>query len=127
MDGFNIASAVFRGVDSGVVIEAWSVDSTACECGTTVAEYRGDAATLLTTEHSGLNLLQRLSNISTLARNVVEAAGRRMNIFDTWKTLMLRSLDNLDELIATVADHVLVGTVTYSVPCADLNFEIEPI
>ena len=43
-----------------------------------VAEYRGHAAPMLTSERTALNFLQRLSGIATLTRQFVDAAAGRL-------------------------------------------------
>ena len=92
--GLDIASEVFRQLDPGVVVEARRADGDACEPGTMVAEYRGDAAPLLTAERTALNFLQRLSGIATLTRQFVDAAGGRITVLDTRKTTpLLRALE----------------------------------
>ena len=129
--GLDIASEVFRQLDPGVAVEARRADGDVCEPGTTVAEYRGDAAPLLTAERTALNFLQRLSGIATLTRQFVDAAGGRVTVLDTRKTTpLLRALEKyavragggtnhrggLDEGILIKDNHVrLAGGVQVSV------------
>ena len=129
--GLDIASEVFRQLDPGVAVEARRADGDVCEPGTTVAEYRGDAAPLLTAERTALNFLQRLSGIATLTRQFVDAAGGRITVLDTRKTTpLLRALEKyavragggtnhrggLDEGILIKDNHVrLAGGVQVSV------------
>ena len=129
--GLDIASEVFRQLDPGVVVEVRRADGDVCEPGTMVAEYRGDAAPLLTAERTALNFLQRLSGIATLTRQFVDAAGGRITVLDTRKTTpLLRALEKyavragggtnhrggLDEGILIKDNHVrLAGGVQVSV------------
>jgi nicotinate-nucleotide pyrophosphorylase (carboxylating) len=62
-------------------------DGDRCEPGTVVARLAGPAAALLTAERTALNILQHLSGIATLTRQFVEAAGERLVVLDTRKTL----------------------------------------
>ncbi|MCE9605267.1 MAG: nicotinate-nucleotide diphosphorylase [Planctomycetia bacterium] len=57
--------------------------------GTTLAELRGPARSLLTAERPMLNLLGRLSGIATLTRRYVDAvAGTKARVYDTRKTML---------------------------------------
>ena len=87
--GLDIASEAFRQLDPRVVVDERRKDGDRCEPATVVAEYRGQAAALLTAERTALNFLQRLSGIATLTRQFVEAAGGRLVVLDTRKTTPL--------------------------------------
>ena len=65
--------------------------------GETVARVEGKLRTLLTTERTALNFLQRLSGVATLARRFVQAAeGARCRVLDTRKTTPgMRRLEKL--------------------------------
>lgn len=92
--GLDIASEAFRQLDPGVAISCHHKDGDAVEPGTTVSEYRGHAAGMLTAERTALNFLQRLSGIATLTRQFVDAANGRITVLDTRKTTpMLRALE----------------------------------
>ena len=92
--GLDIASEAFRQMDPAVTVTVHYGDGTSCEPGTVVAEYRGYAAGMLTAERTALNFLQRLSGISTLTRQFVDAAAGRISILDTRKTTpLLRALE----------------------------------
>lgn len=92
--GLDIASEVFRQLDSAVAITISHPDGSSCEPGTVVAEYRGRAAALLTAERTALNFLQRLSGTATLTRQFVDAAAGRIAVLDTRKTTpLLRTLE----------------------------------
>lgn len=92
--GLDIASEAFRQLDPRVAVEVRRRDGDHCEPATVVAEYRGQAAALLTAERTALNFIQRLSGIATLTRQFVEAAGSRVVVLDTRKTTpLLRALE----------------------------------
>jgi nicotinate-nucleotide pyrophosphorylase (carboxylating) len=92
--GLDIASEAFRQLDPGVSVVVHCNESSRCEAGSIVAEYRGQASALLTAERTALNFLQRLSGIATLTRQFVEAAGGRLTVLDTRKTTpLLRALE----------------------------------
>jgi nicotinate-nucleotide pyrophosphorylase (carboxylating) len=92
--GLDIASEAFRQMDPGVSAIIHCKDGEWCEPSTVIAEYRGQAAALLTAERTALNFLQRLSGIATLTRQFVDAAGGEITILDTRKTTpMLRALE----------------------------------
>jgi nicotinate-nucleotide pyrophosphorylase (carboxylating) len=87
--GLEVASEAFRQLDPGVAITVHRNDGDRCEPGTTVAEYRGHAAALLTAERTALNFIQRMSGIATLTRQFVDAAAGRITVLDTRKTTPL--------------------------------------
>ncbi|HEU0204377.1 MAG TPA: carboxylating nicotinate-nucleotide diphosphorylase [Burkholderiaceae bacterium] len=80
--------AVFRSVDSAVVLD-WKVDEGARVAANTVlVDIAGPARALLTAERSALNFLQLLSAVATRTREFVDAvAGTRARIVDTRKTI----------------------------------------
>ena len=87
--GLEIASEAFRQLDPRVVVDVRCQDGDRAEPGTIVAEYRGQAAALLTAERTALNFLQRLSGIATVTRQFVEAAAGQVVVLDTRKTTPL--------------------------------------
>ncbi len=92
--GLDVASEAFRQLDPGVAVQVHAMDGDLCEPGTVVAEYRGNAAALLTAERTALNFIQRLSGIATLTRQFVDAAAGRITVLDTRKTTpLLRVLE----------------------------------
>jgi nicotinate-nucleotide pyrophosphorylase (carboxylating) len=92
--GLDVAAEAFRQLDRAVRINVHRADGTLCEPGTVVAEFRGQAAALLTAERTALNFMQRLSGIATLARKFVDAAAGRIVVLDTRKTTpLLRVLE----------------------------------
>jgi nicotinate-nucleotide pyrophosphorylase (carboxylating) len=91
--GLAIAEGVFAAVDSTIGWTPVRSDGDRCDAGTTVARLRGPARSLLTAERTALNFLQHLSGIATLTREFVDAAGGRLSILDTRKTIpTLRAL-----------------------------------
>ena len=92
--GLEIASEAFRQLDPAVTIAMRCHDGERVEPGTEVAEFKGDAAALLTAERTALNFLQRLSGTATLTRQFVDAAADRIIVLDTRKTTPgLRALE----------------------------------
>lgn len=92
--GLDVACEAFRQLDARIEITVHQPDGTLCEPGTTVAEFRGAAAGLLTAERTALNFMQRLSGTATLTRQFVEAAAGRITVLDTRKTTpLLRDLE----------------------------------
>lgn len=92
--GLDVAAEAFRHLDPSVEVRVQRRDGSMCEPGTTVAEFRGEAAALLSAERTALNFMQRLSGIATLTRQFVEAAAGRIIVLDTRKTTpLLRALE----------------------------------
>jgi len=92
--GLDIASEAFRQLDPQVVVEVRTRDGDHCEPGTIVAEFRGQARSLLTAERTALNFVQRLSGIATCTRQFVDVAADRIVVLDTRKTTpLLRALE----------------------------------
>jgi len=71
--GLPIAKRVFELLDSTIKFEILVEDGDTCERGQKVAEVKGCLATLLTGERVALNLVMRLSGISTLTRQYLGA------------------------------------------------------
>jgi nicotinate-nucleotide pyrophosphorylase (carboxylating) len=91
--GMPVAHAVFVEVDTAIVWRAERKDGDRCEAGSAVARLQGPAASILTAERTALNFLQHLSGIATSTREFVDAAGGRLTILDTRKTVpTLRAL-----------------------------------
>ncbi|MBF0545764.1 MAG: carboxylating nicotinate-nucleotide diphosphorylase [Candidatus Riflebacteria bacterium] len=78
-------------------VEYMCKDGDFASSGTLIAEINGPVGTLLTSERTILNLLQRLSGVATLTRSFVEAIkGSKSQILDTRKTTPgMRSLEKL--------------------------------
>jgi len=87
--GLDLAVEAFRQLDPDVDSTIHRSDGTLCEPGTTVAEFAGTAAGLLTAERTALNFVQRLSGVAALTRQFVDAAAGRIIILDTRKTTPL--------------------------------------
>jgi nicotinate-nucleotide pyrophosphorylase (carboxylating) len=87
VSGLAVAEEVLRQIDPAVVFERTCADGDRCDPGRPLAEVRGPAAALLTGERTALNFLQVLSGIATLTRAFVDAAGGRLTVLDTRKTL----------------------------------------
>ena len=85
--GLDVAREVFLAVDSTVRFEALRSDGDACEAGDRVVSIGGAAAGILVAERTALNFLQHLSGIATRTREFVEAAGGRLKVLDTRKTI----------------------------------------
>jgi nicotinate-nucleotide pyrophosphorylase (carboxylating) len=91
--GLDVVREVFAQVDPAIVFEPESADGDTCPAGTVLARLTGPAAAILTAERTALNFLQHLSGIATRTRAFVDAAGGRVGILDTRKTIpTLRAL-----------------------------------
>jgi nicotinate-nucleotide pyrophosphorylase (carboxylating) len=95
--GLSVANEVFRTLDQNVTFEPKVQDGSRVTKGTVLAELTGNARALLTGERTALNFLGRMSGISTLTRQFVDAvSGTGAVILDTRKTAPgLRTLDKL--------------------------------
>jgi nicotinate-nucleotide pyrophosphorylase (carboxylating) len=92
--GLDVAAEAFRQLDPAVEITVHHRDGFLCDAGTVVAEFRGQAAALLTAERTALNFMQRMSGTATLARSFVDVAAARITVLDTRKTTpLLRVLE----------------------------------
>ncbi len=87
VSGIEAAEAVFSTLDSQQQIEAFVSDGDEVEAGKVIARTSGFADVLLGGERLALNLMQRLSGISTLTKKFVSAIeGTKAQIVDTRKT-----------------------------------------
>jgi nicotinate-nucleotide pyrophosphorylase (carboxylating) len=85
--GGGLCAAVFARVDPSVAATLLAKDGDSLAVGTRVATFTGSASSILAAERTGLNFVQRLSGIATLARAFVDAAaGSPLRIADTRKT-----------------------------------------
>lgn len=93
--GQDVAAAVFRRVDEGLLYEAVKKDGELVRKGEIIALVSGPARALLGGERTALNFLQRMSGIATKTRQYVEAlSSPTTRLVDTRKTLPgWRSLD----------------------------------
>jgi nicotinate-nucleotide pyrophosphorylase (carboxylating) len=107
--GLQIASAFFRKLDDGVVIEMLVRDGERVEAGAVLMRLEGRARAMLTAERSALNTLQHLSGIATLTRRYVDAiAGTGATLLDTRKTIPgLRALDKYAARLGGAENHRL--------------------
>jgi nicotinate-nucleotide pyrophosphorylase (carboxylating) len=86
--GLPFAAEVFRQVDDRVRFEPAIHDGTRVANGTVVAAINGPARGVLTGERVALNLLQQLSGVATLTRQIVDQIGdHKANLLDTRKTV----------------------------------------
>jgi len=86
--GLGVAGAVFRKMDGECEWEEMTRDGLATAPGDVVARVTGNARGVLSAERSALNILQRMSGISTLTSLFVEAVrGTGARIMDTRKTV----------------------------------------
>jgi len=85
--GLPVAREVFRQMDPAIRFDARMADGDRCAPGDVIAALAGPAAALLTGERTALNFLQHLSGIATLTRRFVDAAGGRLDVLDTRKTV----------------------------------------
>ena len=84
--GIDVALEAFRQLEPGVHATLRSHDGDRVASGEIIGEIEGHATTLLMSERTALNFLQRLSGIATETRRFVEAAAGRIVILDTRKT-----------------------------------------
>lgn len=93
--GLEAALLAFRLLDDAVECTRAAADGSSIAAGTSVAEIRGRARTILTGERTALNVLCRLSGIATATRTLVDlVAGTHARIADTRKTTPgLRALE----------------------------------
>ena len=87
--GLDIAFEAFRQLDPAIVVVSRRQDGDLCQPGDQLAVVTGLAAPMLTAERTALNIVRHLSGIATLTRRFVDAAGGRVVIADTRKTLPL--------------------------------------
>lgn len=95
VSGLTVAKHVFKTLDPSLRWTAKKKDGDRCKKGTTLAQVRGPAASMLTAERTALNFLQHLSGIATLTNRFVNAVkGTDVKITDTRKTIPgLRELE----------------------------------
>jgi nicotinate-nucleotide pyrophosphorylase (carboxylating) len=95
LSGIDVAARVFALLDGGIAFEKLLEDGLAVKRGEVLAWLKGDARVLLQGERVALNLLQRMSGVSTLtAAFVREIEGTGAVVVDTRKTTPgLRALE----------------------------------
>jgi len=91
--GLPVAREVFHQLDPAVSFESVLEDGARARTGDVLVRLNGPAAPILTGERTALNFLQQLSGVATLTRRFVDAAGGRLVVLDTRKTVpTLRAL-----------------------------------
>ncbi len=97
VSGIAIAQRLFKTVDADCLFKALQHDGAFIDEGDVVAIVKGDTKAVLRAERPALNIMQRMSGISTATHAFVEAVkGTRARIYDTRKTAPgLRALDKL--------------------------------
>lgn len=93
--GLEVASRTFQHLDSSIAFSQLVDEGAHVSKGDVIAEVYGDLGNIMTAERVALNLLQRLSGISTRTRAFVnEIEGHKAKILDTRKTTPgLRALE----------------------------------
>ncbi len=93
--GLSVAKNVFEMIDDRIDFKILIPDGEKVKVGDVVAEVLGKASSILTTERTALNFLQRMSGIATLTHNFIEKINHtKAKILDTRKTVPgLRLLD----------------------------------
>jgi nicotinate-nucleotide pyrophosphorylase (carboxylating) len=93
--GIDVAAEVFKTIDPAIAFEGLIADGQKVQKGEVLAWLKGSASSLLQGERVALNLLQRMSGISTMTSSFVrEVAATDAIIVDTRKTMPgLRILD----------------------------------
>lgn len=87
LSGIDVAARVFALLDEHVAFEKLREDGFAVQRGEVLAWLKGDAQVLLQGERVALNLMQRMSGITThTARFVKELEGTKAAVVDTRKT-----------------------------------------
>jgi len=88
VSGLDIAKHVFKAIDPTLKWTSKKKNGDRCKRGTTIAQVRGSAASMLTAERTALNFLQHLSGVATLTSKFVDAVkGSGVKITDTRKTI----------------------------------------
>ena len=88
ISGIGLCGAVFRKLDPDCEWEEMVCDGDGVSPGDTLARVTGRSRAILSAERTALNILQKMSGISTLTSAFVEAAaGSEVKIKDTRKTL----------------------------------------
>lgn len=87
VSGLEIATRVFKKIDSNIEIDFVVSEGTALDLGDCAMKISGPTQSILTAERTALNFLQWLSGISTLTRSFVELVSHtKAKILDTRKT-----------------------------------------
>ena len=107
VSGLEVAGVVFSLVDTGLEYETFVPDGSEVDSLTVIGRISGPLSGILKGERTALNILQRMSGISTLTRKFVHAVdGTRAVILDTRKTPPgLRVLDKFAVRLGGGANH----------------------
>lgn len=105
--GLNIAEQVFRELDPQLSFSPLVNEGDEVESGEALARIKGNTRALLSAERVALNLLQRMSGIATVTRQVVKkVAGTNCCILDTRKTTPgLRMLEKYSVRVGGGTNH----------------------
>ena len=105
--GLPAVSGVFSLLDPGVKIEALADEGSALVDGTEIARVTGPALAVLRGERTALNILQRLSGIATITREMVDLiALTHTRLVDTRKTTPgLRLLEKYAVTVGGACNH----------------------
>lgn len=95
--GLDVTERVFHLLNPGLIFIPYTTNGSKVSQGQIIAEVKGSASSILTSERTALNFLQRMSGIATLAGRFSELVkGTKAQIIDTRKTVPgLRMLDKL--------------------------------
>jgi nicotinate-nucleotide pyrophosphorylase (carboxylating) len=93
--GIDVAARVFWKIDPHVLFQKDAEDGNAIKKGNTLARIEGPSLSLLKSERTALNFLQRMSGIATMTQEYVKGLeGSKTQILDTRKTTpSLRALE----------------------------------
>ncbi len=105
--GIPLVHEVFKQIDPSVSVEPLLSDGDSFDKGTLLARISGKARSLLTGERISLNYMQRLSGISSMTQQYVQAvASTNAQICDTRKTTPgLRSLEKYAVRVGGASNH----------------------
>jgi nicotinate-nucleotide pyrophosphorylase (carboxylating) len=146
--GIDVAANVFWKIDPHVVFAKDAEDGSAIKVGDTLARIEGPSISLLKSERTALNFLQRMSGIATMTQKFVKGLeGSQTQILDTRKTTpSLRVLEkyavkmgggtnhrlNLSDMVLIKDNHLkIVGNISEAVKRArervgqDIKIEVE--
>ncbi|MEI6091838.1 MAG: carboxylating nicotinate-nucleotide diphosphorylase [bacterium] len=103
--GFDVIAAFF---DKSIEVEIFFQDGSLIRNKEKIAQFTGNLREILKIERSLLNLLQRLCGVATMTRKYVEAAGGKIKILDTRKTMPgLRLFDKFAVVVGGGINHRL--------------------
>jgi nicotinate-nucleotide pyrophosphorylase (carboxylating) len=105
--GIQVAARVFQFLDPATAFSPRFADGASVAKGDVIADFSGDAASLLQGERVALNLLQRMCGIATLTARYREAVrGTKARVTDTRKTTPgLRQLEKYAVRIGGGSNH----------------------